>query len=542
MHREKVFVSSPKSKAARGIAAASESESFFLHVSPLVFHTIVLTLLFCLAAVCKISAAENVDAAAVSETASLDSSAAAPAADDIKSPTASETDEIIPDFDPADLWKDFSEPPVLKTDENGRILLHDIHIGDILKIALLRNRQVAAAAQRIDQANGQVLQARSLLGTRMTGNFSQTRVDDVAKSTSGGKTIDLGKRDSQTAYVEVTQPLFLSGKDQSTLNSARLGRSIAGSGDLLTRQSILLEATLRWLSWLFAGEAEKVSEKNLELAQAHHDLVKARFQHKQVSQFEVLRAEVRLAQAHSDLRKQTNTRELACLDLLRVLDLPEDTEVTTGERLKMIRASIDPVKDASEAIELREDLRMKRLEVKIAREAIASARSENQPVVSVFGQTGVQDPSSKSSMGNYERKGYWRAGIVANFTLSDGGMRKGRIKEADSRLALAQNALQENIEQAKIEIRKASLNIETAEEVVTSQREALKQAEEALRLAGVRYKNGLFTQVELFDAENAYLLTRLQYLQAIHSYHQAVASYHLATGKLGREILVRAVN
>lgn len=539
MHRENVFVSSPKSKTVGGRAVAADP--LFWHASPLVFHTLVLTLLFFLAAACQTSASENADAVVASESAGFSSDVAS-ATNESKSSTASETDEIIPDFNPADLWKDFSEPPVLKTDENGRILLHDVNIGDILKIALLRNRQVAAAAQRIDQANGQVLQARSLLGTRMTGNFSQTRVDDVAKSISGGKTIDLGKRDSQTAYVEVTQPLFLSGKDQSTLNSARLGRSIAGAGDFLTRQSILLETTLRWLSWLFAGEAEKVSEKNLELAQAHHDLVKARFQHKQVSQFEVLRAEVRLAQARSDLRKQTNTRELACLDLLRILDLPEDTEVTTGERLKMIRASIDPVKDASEAIDLREDLRMKRIEVKIAREAIASARSENQPVVSLFGQTGVQDPSSKSSMGNYERKGYWRAGIVANFTLSDGGMRKGRIKEADSRLALAENALQENIEQAKIEIRKASLNIETAEEVVTSQREALKQAEEALRLAGVRYKNGLFTQVELFDAENAYLLTRLQYLQAIHSYHQAVASYHLATGKLGREILVRAVN
>ncbi len=540
MHRENVFAGSPGAKVVRG-RAVTAAEPFLRHVSPLVLHTLVLTLLFCLAAVCQTAASESENTAIASETDSFEINTAA-AANDIKPSTASETDEIIPDFDPADLWKDFSEPPVLKTDENGRILLHDVHISDILKIALLRNRQINAAAQRIDQANGQVLQARSLLGARLTGNFSQTRVDDVAKSTSGGKTVELGKRDSQTAYVEITQPLFLSGKDRSTLNSARLGRSIAGAGDVLTRQSILLETTLRWLSWLFAGEAEKVSEKNLELAQAHHDLVKSRFQHKQVSQFEVLRAEVRLAQARSDLRKQTNTRELACLDLLRVLDLPEDTEVTTGERLKMIRAGIDPTRDASEAIELREDLRMKRLEVKIAREAIASARSENQPVVSVFGQTGVQDPSSKSSMGNYERKGYWRAGVVANFTLSDGGMRKGRLKEADARLAIAENALQENIEQAKIEIRKASLNIETAEEVVTSQREALKQAEEALRLAGVRYKNGLFTQVELFDAENAYLLTRLQYLQAIHSYHQAVASYHLATGKLGREILVRAVN
>ncbi|HQB84253.1 MAG TPA: hypothetical protein PLR50_12200, partial [Candidatus Rifleibacterium sp.] len=175
MHRENVFAGSPKTSAVGGKALTTGS--IYQYFSPPVLHTLILTLLFCPAAVCQTAAAEGEGMVIASETPGFEGNTVS-ATNESKSPTASDTDEIIPEFDPADLWKDFSEPPVLKTDENGRILLHDVNIGDILKIALLRNRQVNAAAQRIDQANGQVLQARSLLGTRMTGNFSQTRVDD----------------------------------------------------------------------------------------------------------------------------------------------------------------------------------------------------------------------------------------------------------------------------------------------------------------------------------------------------------------------------
>lgn len=435
-----------------------------------------------------------------------------------------------------------AEVASVSEENNGSdtVLLKNVGLDDILVLALERNRTLIGSKQQINSADARVLQARSALGTKISGNFRQVRVDDVAKSVVGGKTVDLGKRDSQQAYFELSQPLFLSGKDRWALKSARLGRTIAGAGYTLTGQTVILETTMRWLAWLFAEEAEKVSEKDLELAQAHFDLVTTRYKHQQVSQFEVLRAEVRLAQARSDLRKNQNSSELALLNLVKILDLPVDTPISTSEKLEMQDVEIDLVRDTQEARQLREDLRMKKLEVDIARQSIASARSENQPVISVFAQSGVQDPSSKSSMGNYERKSYWQAGVVANFTLADGGMRKGKIKEAHSRLALAENSLQEAFENADIEIRQAFLTIETAREVVAAQKQALKQAEEALRLAGVRYNNGLFTQVELFDAENAYLATRLQYLQAIFSYRQAFVSYQLATGSLGRDLLIKA--
>lgn len=415
--------------------------------------------------------------------------------------------------------------------------LKNTNIREIWQIALAKNRTILNSAYDIDSADASVAQARAIHGARITGNYQQVRMDEALTGPTGTA---MGKRDTRNAYLEITQPVYLSGKDRAAVNSARLGRDLAGSGYMLTTQNILYQTTLRWLNWLFVKEAYKVSLKDHKLAKAHHALVSARYKHKQASRFEVLRADVRLAQAKSDLRKQKNSKKLAALDLLDLLDLPHDTTINTKERLHMVNFMPNFKKDSAEASKLRKDIQMKKLEVKIAKESLAAARSENKPVISIFGQKGIEDPSSKSL--TFDRESYWRAGITANFTLSDGGMRRGKVKESRIAIDRVQNELKKTISRAQIEIKQAYLNINTAEEIVKAQAKGLSQAQEALRLAAVRYSNGLITQVELFDTENAYLATRLQYLQAILSYHQAYISYRFATGHFAQNIIASSLD
>ncbi|MBF0407365.1 MAG: TolC family protein [Candidatus Riflebacteria bacterium] len=419
--------------------------------------------------------------------------------------------------------------------------LCDLHLEEVLRMALERNRTVISSSQQVEVAEGQVAQARSIISTRLTGRFTQTRLDDVGSANFGGRTITMGKKDVQKEYVEVAQPIFIGGKDKAAIASARLGRSAAKAGHTFTSQQVLRKTIMTWMAWLFAREIEQVSRKDLELAQSHYDLLQARFRQKQASKFEVLRAEVRLAQARSKLRQENNNVDLARLDLLNLLALSPDLPIGTNDRLIMQEFPTNLAQDASEAVNLREDIRLKRLEAHMALQGLRSARGEKQPSLNLYGQIGSEDPSSKSGFGTLERKSYWNAGLALEVPIVDGGQRHGKIQEATARLKVARNSLQETLEKAQIEIRQALLSLQTAHEVVLAQKEALKQAEEALRLAGVKYSNGLFTQVEMFDAENAFLNTNLQYLQAVFAHHQARVSYLLATGKLGRDLLDQAI-
>ena len=118
----------------------------------------------------------------------------------------------------------------------------------------------------------------------------------------------------------------------------------------------------------------------------------------------------------------------------------------------------------------------------------------------------------------------------------DASLTKSKVKDAKAGIKEAENNYNESLENTELEVYRASLSLQNAIEVLASQKENLKQAEETLRLAKVRYENGLFTQIDLFDAENAWSNAKLIYLQAIFNHHNARLAYLLAVGKLGRDI------
>jgi len=412
----------------------------------------------------------------------------------------------------------------------------NLRLEDALNIALENNRSIKTSELAIKKAAGQVDQARSIGGLKFSGNMTQTRIDDVPSANLGGQTVAMGLKDNQKIWGELSQPLYLGGKDRAAVNSARFGKQIAEAAHTLTRQQIVMAASIRYLSWLYAREVEDVGKMDLDLAQAHFSLVEKRYAAEQTSKYELLRAEVRLVQNRSAYIKDCNDTELARLDLLKLLSLPLDLKIDTTCRLEVEKLQPQLESDIVEAESCREDLMIKRRENKIAVEQIKAAQGEKKLTAALFAQYGSENPSSKADMGTLERQSYWLAGVSLNLPIIDSGFSRGKISEARAVRSQSENEYLNSLEQAQLEIRQAYLTLNSSEQIVVAQKENLKQAEETMRLANVRYENGLFTQVDLFDAENAYSNTRLQYVQAVFFHHQARLSYLLATGKLGRNL------
>lgn len=406
---------------------------------------------------------------------------------------------------------------------------------DAVKISLTANRSIVSAEMALKKAQGQVLQARSIAGLKLSGNLTHTRLDEITSADFGGQKIALSKLDNQKIWLELAQPLFLGLKDRAAISSSRIGREIAAALLTLTRQQTILASSIGFYSWLYAREVEEVSKINLDLAQAHFDLVNRRFQAQQASKYELLRAEVRLVQSRSSFLKDKNDAELTRLELLKLLSLPLDTPIATTMRLEPDEFTPDLENDLETAEVLREDLKIRKLESRLADQSVIAAKGEKQPSVALFGQFGSENPSSKSGFGSLERKNYWLAGISVNLPIIDAGLSSGKLLEARSDVEQKLNEFENSRETAELEIRKAALNLNTSEQIVDAQRENLKQAEETMRLAKVRYENGMFTQVDLFDAETAWSNARLMYIQSVFLHHQARLSYLLATGRLGRD-------
>jgi outer membrane protein len=82
----------------------------------------------------------------------------------------------------------------------------------------------------------------------------------------------------------------------------------------------------------------------------------------------------------------------------------------------------------------------------------------------------------------------------------------------------------------QVEVRRALSSLEAATELVRSARQSVAQAEEALRIAQVRYTAGAATQLDLFKVQVEVTTARTSQISALHSYNVSVAQLQRATG------------
>lgn len=419
--------------------------------------------------------------------------------------------------------------PIEETEKSAKEYNYsDFSLEDAIGIALEHNRTIKTAAQNIAKAEAKVWQARTAASTKVTANANKTKLDEDYKKTAA-------LTEQNGANLKLSQPLFLGNADRAGIKSARLGRDIAKSSNTLTKQNVVKNVSMAYYQWLYTMEVEKVGQQDLELSQAHYDLVKKRFQAEQTSRYELLRADVRLAGSKSTFISQKNNSVNARLNLLNLLSLPMDTNLETSSNLEIIDIHPDVLEDLEKAVEVREDMKIARANQDIAKQSLVSARANGLPSVVLNAEYGSQKPMAAHGKTTSSDE-YWNATVALTMPVFEASLTRAKIKEANAGIKLADNNYEEGKEKVELEIYQSALNLQTAIELLASQKENLKQAEETLRLAKVRYENGLFTQIDLFDAENAWSNAKLIYLKAIFNHHSARLAYQLATGMLGRDI------
>jgi outer membrane protein TolC len=116
------------------------------------------------------------------------------------------------------------------------------------------------------------------------------------------------------------------------------------------------------------------------------------------------------------------------------------------------------------------------------------------------------------------------------FPFFDGGLVKARIREALATLGQQHQALEAARQQIDLDLQQAILDIREAQQRRdTAQKEQL-SAREALRVAGVRYRSGVGTNVEVTDAQVAVSRAGQEVANAVFDLQVALARLESAMG------------
>lgn len=396
-----------------------------------------------------------------------------------------------------------------------------------LSFALDNNHTIRQARERIKEQEGIVLEVRSqqIPNVAATGNYTGNDTD-ISTSVPA-------KNRNWGIAVQATQVIYAGGGVRAAVSGATLAREAA----VLELQGIINEQLLlvrtRFYTVLLTQQSIAVQEENVKLLEEQLKNVKNRFEAGAISNFDVLRAEVALANGRPALISARNNFRLAIEELRQVLGFTN----LKGNNLDRIPQFVGTLAvDRQQAYELRDALgtaranrpelqRLAKLE-SAGEEQVVVSRSGGLPQVAAFGR--YDWVRGGPTNGWNDRRDGWTAGVQAQWNIFDGRATAGRVAQAKSRLMQTKLAVEEATLAIDVEVRRANSSLIEAWELVDASGKVVEQAEEALRLANVRYSAGTATQLDVLTSQVALTDARLNQLQAFYTYNVALAAMRKA--------------
>ena len=122
-------------------------------------------------------------------------------------------------------------------------------------------------------------------------------------------------------------------------------------------------------------------------------------------------------------------------------------------------------------------------------------------------------------------------GIQFNWPIFDGLRSKGTFDLAQAQARVADLQLAQQREQVALEVATARADFQRAKALFDARRQNSAEANEALRLASLRFSRGLSTQLEVQDAQIAVMQAETNEARSIYDYYLAAAELARALGE-----------
>ena len=134
-------------------------------------------------------------------------------------------------------------------------------------------------------------------------------------------------------------------------------------------------------------------------------------------------------------------------------------------------------------------------------------------------------------------------GLRVSLSLFQGMARPARIQQTAATVRQNEAQLERLEREVENEIRTMLANLDEAQLRVTSQRRAVGQAQRGFEIASAEFREGVGSQLQITDAENALRATEFNYAQAVYDYLIARTGLDAAVGTVpiaAGELAVRA--
>ena len=365
-----------------------------------------------------------------------------------------------------------------------------------VSLALANNRTAKQSLWDYQAAKATV--SATAAGKNPNVSYTWQGARNHGANTMTGRTVT--SKTGQHSFT-IKAPVFSPELD-ANIDKSRFAREGSGAAYEEALQQAKYDAINGYYTLIMYRNKVDVANQAVKDYQGHVDNVKAQYNVGLVANSDVLAADTNLADSQTNLVKAQNAANLAEANLNLVIAYPTQTSITTAEHVQSAMA------------------------VKQAEEGLKAEKAGYLPTVGVEAGRGYADPdgyfgtSSKS----------WHIGASATWSLWDGGQTQNKIKVAQDTLEKAKEANLAAVDKVNLAVQQAYLNLRSAEQTIQSTQTAVHQGQENFRIATLRYRAGVGTNLDVLDAETKLTESRNNYVDALYNYNVSISALEQATG------------
>ena len=408
----------------------------------------------------------------------------------------------------------------------------DASLEELIEESFRSNADLAIAAARVEEARGVLGEARSFLFPAIDAQGSASR-QQISTRTAVAPPGIPREHSTYRGTLNLSYEVDLFGRLRSGAEAARAELA----ANEAAREAVLLALAAQVAKSYFALRSFEqqvlLTRETLRLREDALRLQRRRRQAGVIGDYELRQLEAEAAAARAQLPglEQAREREEVALQVLlgrTAREVFASSVKTTAVQEEAPGAPVLPQGMPSELLLRRPDLVEAERRLAAANARVAVARAEVFPSIALTAALGSESAALSNLFSS--GAGLWAVAAAATQPIFSAGRTQARSAAAEARERALLAQYQQAIRNAFGEVRSALVAQTRARESYEAESERAAALADTLRLARLRYDNGIASQLEVLDAERGLLAARIARIEALRAHRAAVADLFRALG------------
>ena len=400
-----------------------------------------------------------------------------------------------------------------------------------IEIALSDNPTIEVAEQTVQLKR--ISDKETVMGLLPEASLSGAYTRTIKKQTMVmmGQKIEIGIPNQYQGGLSVSLPVFAPTLYKS-MKLTKTDVALAVEQARASKQDLVNQVTKAFYQMLLAQDSYAVLEKSYAQSEANFNIVKAKFEQGKVSEYDKISAEVQMRNLQPSVISARNAVELSRLQLVVLMNIePEINIVLDGNLADYEEAVFAGVLTADDnSLQNNTSLQQMDMNTRMLQQTLSLNKQNFLPMVALQFNYMYTCMTDNFKFKDYEWNPYSNVSLSVSVPLfkysNFSAMKKTNLQISQMMQNRDYTARQLAMQQ------QSYLNSMSASaEQVSSNKEAITQAQKGRDIAEKLYEVGRGTVLELNSAEVALTQARLTYAQSIYDYLTAKADLDKLQGK-----------